>query len=224
MNNTRWFGNHGIAYFLILLAGSGLANAEKTDTGLVEPACYGDEAVCLEEKERAVTPGVVFDTGNFLDMSNNQIINLPDPVDPQDAATRGWVLNEGGDDLGDHTATGNIQLNGNWLSGDGASEGIFVGSDGNVGIGAPVPVHKLQIEGGNVSMGWESVNSVAFGVYEHTVPCNSDKYVTGGGCICLPGGSPVELTLSYPVNSFTWACRCSDLAEVHAYAICASIR
>ncbi|MCP4045648.1 MAG: hypothetical protein GY732_06615, partial [Gammaproteobacteria bacterium] len=50
-----------------------------------------------------------------------------------------------GDNLGNHTATQNIDLNGNYLSGDGGSEGVFVDSDGNVGIGTSSPVYNLDI-------------------------------------------------------------------------------
>jgi hypothetical protein len=53
----------------------------------------------------------------------------------------------GGDNLGDHTATQNIKLNGHWLSGDGGDEGVFVKSDGNVGIGTTTPGAALQIAG-----------------------------------------------------------------------------
>lgn len=38
------------------------------------------------------------------------------------------------DDFGDHTAEENIHLNGNWLSGDGDEEGVFVSDNGNVGV------------------------------------------------------------------------------------------
>ncbi|NQT26267.1 tail fiber domain-containing protein [candidate division KSB1 bacterium] len=51
----------------------------------------------------------------------------------------------GGDNLGNHTATQNIGLNRNWLSGDGDSEGIFITNDGNVGIGIMNPVVKLDV-------------------------------------------------------------------------------
>ncbi|MBL8880568.1 MAG: tail fiber domain-containing protein [Phycisphaerales bacterium] len=37
-----------------------------------------------------------------------------------------------GDNLGNHTATQNIRLNGNWLSGDGGSEGLLVDQYGNL--------------------------------------------------------------------------------------------
>ncbi len=41
-----------------------------------------------------------------------------------------------GDDLGNHTATENIQLNNNWLSNDGGNEGIRVSTNWNVWIGS----------------------------------------------------------------------------------------
>ncbi|MDG1653717.1 MAG: hypothetical protein P8M02_05385 [Flavobacteriaceae bacterium] len=54
----------------------------------------------------------------------------------------------GGDNLGNHTATQNIELTGNWLSGDGGNEGIFVAHDGNVGIGIASSGQKLDVNGG----------------------------------------------------------------------------
>lgn len=55
-----------------------------------------------------------------------------------------------GDNLGNHTATQNINLNGHWLSGDGENEGIFVDGAGNVGIGITGPslTEKLRVSGG----------------------------------------------------------------------------
>ena len=52
-----------------------------------------------------------------------------------------------GDDLGDHTATENIRLNGHWLSGDGENEGVYVANNGNVGIGTTSPIQKLGVLG-----------------------------------------------------------------------------
>jgi hypothetical protein len=54
---------------------------------------------------------------------------------------------EGSDNLGNHTATGNIKLNGNWLSGDGGGEGIFVNSNGDIGVGTNAPSQKLHVSG-----------------------------------------------------------------------------
>jgi hypothetical protein len=55
-----------------------------------------------------------------------------------------------GDNLGNHIATQNIQLNGHWLSGDGGSEGVYVANTGNVGIGTTTPSDKLSVYGGTI--------------------------------------------------------------------------
>lgn len=53
------------------------------------------------------------------------------------------------DNLGNHTATKNIQLNGNYISNDGGNEGIRLDNTGNVGIGTTLPTTSLYIENGN---------------------------------------------------------------------------
>lgn len=72
-----------------------------------------------------------------------------------------------GDDLGDHTAAENLALAGNYLAGDGDSEGIYIDSNGDVGIGTDSPATTLDVNGagrftqgitfiapmGNLSMG-----------------------------------------------------------------------
>ncbi|MDG0815896.1 phage tail protein [Bdellovibrio svalbardensis] len=58
-----------------------------------------------------------------------------------------WVAQSAGaDNLGNHTATQNIQLGANWLSGDGGNEGIRVDATGNVGINAATPGAPLDIQ------------------------------------------------------------------------------
>ncbi|MBD80948.1 MAG: hypothetical protein CL840_18670 [Crocinitomicaceae bacterium] len=55
-----------------------------------------------------------------------------------------WVdLSE--DNLGDHKATQNIQLNSNYLSNDGDNEGIRIDNSGNIGIGTTTPTSALHI-------------------------------------------------------------------------------
>lgn len=46
-----------------------------------------------------------------------------------------------GDNLGNHTATQNIRLNGKWLSNDGGNEGIQIDNSGNVSIPQDVQAH-----------------------------------------------------------------------------------
>eukprot|EP01029_Cantina_marsupialis_P010375 TRINITY_DN2364_c0_g1_i1.p1 TRINITY_DN2364_c0_g1~~TRINITY_DN2364_c0_g1_i1.p1 ORF type:complete len:1500 (+),score=268.98 TRINITY_DN2364_c0_g1_i1:313-4812(+) len=69
--------------------------------------------------------------------------------------------NTQGDNLGNHTATQNIQLSGNYLSNDGGNEGIFVATDGKVGIGTNTPDRELHINDGVFRMDRTS-NSASF--------------------------------------------------------------
>jgi len=59
------------------------------------------------------------------------------------AATGGGTA----DNLGNHIATQNIQLNGHWLAGDADNEGLYVNDLGNVGIGTKSPNHTLHVKG-----------------------------------------------------------------------------
>lgn len=51
------------------------------------------------------------------------------------------------DNLGNHTATKNIQLNGNYISNDGDNEGIRIDNTGKVGIGNNSPTQALDVTG-----------------------------------------------------------------------------
>jgi len=51
------------------------------------------------------------------------------------------------DNLGNHIANSNIQLNGNYLSNDGGNEGIRVDNSGNVGINNASPTQALDVTG-----------------------------------------------------------------------------
>ena len=81
----------------------------------------------------------------FLNMSSNKITGLTDPTASQDAATKAYV-DAAADDLGNHTATETLNLAGNYLSGDTDAEGIFVKTDGTVGIGTSSPDQLLHLE------------------------------------------------------------------------------
>ncbi|GAB2956856.1 hypothetical protein GCM10027048_23900 [Hymenobacter coalescens] len=52
-----------------------------------------------------------------------------------------------GDNLGNHTATQNLGLNGRWLSNDGGNEGLRILDNGNVGIGTGNPSARLDVSG-----------------------------------------------------------------------------
>ena len=57
----------------------------------------------------------------------------------------------GTDNLGNHTATQNLQLGTNFLSGDGDAEGLYVNTNGNVGIGTASPDALLHVRSGVTS-------------------------------------------------------------------------
>jgi len=54
------------------------------------------------------------------------------------------------DNLGNHIATKNIQLNSSYLSNDGGNEGIRIDNTGNVGLGTTTPSTSLHIQNANV--------------------------------------------------------------------------
>ena len=92
-----------------------------------------------------------------------------------DGVNSKWVrLEDKADNLGNHIATDNIRLNGNYLSNDGGSEGIRVDNAGNVGIGTNTPTARLNIAGGGVRIASgmnntstrPSVNTSTVGNYE----------------------------------------------------------
>ncbi len=62
--------------------------------------------------------------------------------------------NIGGDNLGNHIANPILNLNGNWLSGDGDTEGVFVNNTGDVGIGTVNPTARLHVAGNMLVTGY----------------------------------------------------------------------
>jgi len=64
-----------------------------------------------------------------------------------------------GDNLGNHTATENIRLYGNWLSGDGGAEGVYITNTGYVGVGTSSPSQRLNVQGNTVISGELSVGN-----------------------------------------------------------------
>ncbi len=57
-----------------------------------------------------------------------------------------WIL-ASADNLGNHKATENLQMQGHWISNDGDDDGIFIASDEKVGIGRDDPKNPLDVDG-----------------------------------------------------------------------------
>jgi hypothetical protein len=64
-----------------------------------------------------------------------------------------------GDNLGNHTATQNVRLNGYWLSNDGGTEGVYVDTEGRTGININTPSTALDVNGHLNVRSWASASS-----------------------------------------------------------------
>ncbi len=92
--------------------------------------------------------GVINDGGNVDLVAGSNVT-----ITPNDGANTITIAaaTGAGDNLGNHTATQNIKLDGNYLSGDGGNEGVFVASNGNVGVKTTSPSTHLHIHGSPVT-------------------------------------------------------------------------
>jgi len=99
--------------------------------------------------------------GNNTHMKTNLKGGLKtDSLRVTDGAVNGYVLTSdangdaswaapSGDNLGNHTATTNIKLDGKYLSGDGDSEGIYIDGSGNTMIGTTTPAGLFTVSDGS---------------------------------------------------------------------------
>ena len=147
---------------------------------------------------------------------------IPNQVTPGyyywDGVNSKWVrLEDKADNLGNHTATDNIRLNGNYLSNDGGAEGIRVDNSGNIGIGTNTPTSRLNIAGGGLKLATgfgnstnrPSLNSSTIGNYEIrgvgsiTGTAQNDTADDGFLRLSAGGGTSVSSQSSIDISGFS---------------------
>ena len=131
----------------------------------------------------------------------------------------------GSDNLGNHTATTNIQLAGNYLSNDGGSEGISVDASGNVTASGTLKVGAYTLPSadgtngqvletdGSGAVTWETPSgggggSLKVGVTNNTTntdfsascPAGTTSLVSGG-CLAGQDGGGNNVRKSYPASN-----------------------
>lgn len=94
--------------------------------------------------------------GTSLSISNGNSVTIP------------------GDNLGNHTATQNVRLNGNWLSNDGGNEGIAIDNTGRVGISAAPGTGSIYLNVGGYSYLQQSVGIGTTPVSNHILFANGN--------------------------------------------------
>ena len=113
-----------------------------------------------------------------------------------------WAaISSGGsnDNLGNHTATENIQLNGHWLSNDGGDEGLRIDNTGNIGIGIANPVEKLHINGAAQADSFKGLyakygnHAYVSSQHQGFAILSNNAWNTGSGWNYLGNGSIFEL-------------------------------
>ncbi|MEM6698254.1 MAG: hypothetical protein AAF599_07645, partial [Bacteroidota bacterium] len=149
-------------------SGSNRLYIDNTDTA--NPLIYGefDNDLIRINGNLEVTgsfPGSDDQSLSFNTSNNNLSIEDGNVVDLSSIA----------DDLGDHSATQNIQLNGNYLSNDGNNEGLIVENDGDV-----TTSHNLDVTGG-ITMDTDNA-----------VPIGADRRIRMLTGYILPSGSSVN--------------------------------
>jgi len=120
--------------------------------------------------------GTTVDLSGFMDNTDNQTLSISGST-VSIADGNSITLPTGADNLGNHEATLNIRMSGNWLSNDGDSEGLTVSNAGIVGIGttdpttgflstSPTSVTDFKLD---VAGGWLNLDNQAGITFNHDI-------------------------------------------------------
>ena len=100
-----------------------------------------------------------------------------------------------------HTAQQNIQLNGNFLSGDGEDEGIYIDNRGNIGIGTTSPSENLEVSGTVKATAFEGDGSKLTGISEL---CNCNNIINVMDLQQKIYSMDTSYSLEVPANMIFW--------------------
>jgi hypothetical protein len=173
-NNTTDTGN----VFLGYKAGWNATSSNKLyieNTPSSTPLIYGDF-----EKDSVVINSKLNVGGNYTFPTSSGTANQ---ILKYNAAGNGleWGTISGADNLGNHTATQNIKLDGKYLSGDGDNEGIHVAPNGNVTIGGNTGYTQFSVRnstGDNEVSLWSGVGKSELGFYSYGSGSNSGSILS----------------------------------------------
>jgi|GEM_PF-1116988 len=197
---SRWAFSAGLSFFFLLLLGTSQAQAQ-VGIGTTTP----DNNAVLDLQSAGNNKGLLIPR-----LTNAQRLAIATPPDglmifQTDGTTGFWYYFAGawtnlpnastaGDNLGNHTATQNLNLADKLLVGGTAASpgttGLSLLSSGNAGLGTTSPAAKLDIKSGNNSTGTLSgaspalsfqYNGDANGGYRHFVRSRHNSSVTGTG-------------------------------------------
>ncbi|EQC52397.1 endosialidase chaperone [Bacteriovorax sp. DB6_IX] len=124
------------------------------------------------------------------------VINAAEICDENNANCIDLSAGSSGDNFGNHTASQNIIMGTNFLSGDGDSEGVYVNGYGFVGIGTTSPSNHLHVEGGAFIK--NTLNLKADGGLKWSNPSlgQTSKLLSRKGATATTMGTHVELWTS----------------------------
>lgn len=127
------------------IASNAIGSAEITDSTIASVDIAADTIAAVDIVTGGVATAEILDSTILLtDLSTTGTANATTYLRGDNT----WAtVPSGADNLGNHTATTNIQLGTNSLSGDGEDEGLYVNSAGYVGIRTTNPTAPLTVGG-----------------------------------------------------------------------------